>query len=105
MIYRRAKNPRPFDRERAPQRWPSDRAGVEFLNDAGDEGACITAIDQLEPWNRVIQCRQRNAQGWGGSGREGKGYPQFRLSVSVAAVGFAENGSGLVAPSVPRLGR
>ena len=51
----------------------------------------------------MIHCRQRNAQGWGGSSREGKGYPQFRLSVPVAAVGFAENSQERVALSVPRL--
>ena len=46
----------------------------------------------------MVHYRQRNAQGWGGSGREGKGYPQFCLSVPVATVEFAENGSGADSP-------
>ena len=49
------------------------RAGVEFLIDAGDEGACFSDDAKLEPmleWS--VLAMSGTLTGWGGSGREGK---------------------------------
>ena len=49
------------------------RAGVEFLIDAGDEGACFSDDAKLEPTlARSILATSGTLTGWGGSGREGK---------------------------------
>ena len=49
------------------------RAGVEFLIDAGDEGACFSDSARLEPvLVRSILATSGPLTGWGGSGREGK---------------------------------
>ena len=66
---------------------------MEFLIDAGDAGACFSVhaifISLLV---RLVASTSAALTGWGGSGREGKGYPQSRLSAPVAIVIFAENG-------------
>ena len=52
------------------------RAGVEFLIDAGDEGACFSNDAKLEPMlARSVFATSGTLTGWGGSGREGKVLP------------------------------
>ena len=57
----------------------NDRAGVEFLFDAGDVGACTY---DSATFSRLLVRTSLHTKatltGWGGSGREGKGYPQIK---------------------------
>lgn len=49
------------------------RAGVEFLIDAGDVGACLSDGANLEPLLvKSVLTTSETLTGWGGSGREGK---------------------------------
>lgn len=49
------------------------RAGVEFLIDAGDVGACFSDIAKLDPMLvKSVFPTSGTLTGWGGSGREGK---------------------------------
>ena len=65
------------------------RAGVEFLTDTGDGGACLSVSAFFAPLLMMfVHTAGETPTGWGGSGREGKGYPQSRLSTPVATVGL-----------------
>ena len=53
------------------------RAGVEFLIDAGDGGACFSDGAKLDPMlARSVLATSGTLTGWGGSGREGKVSPK-----------------------------
>ena len=59
------------------------RAGVEFLIDAGDAGACSSDGANLEPLlMRSVLPTSGTLTGWGGSGREGKVLRQMLCPVS-----------------------
>lgn len=77
----------------------NDRAGVEFLTDTGDEGACFFIGPSFASLLVMfVLTTSETLTGWGGSGREGKGYPQSRISMPVATLGFAENKKGVGGP-------
>jgi hypothetical protein len=62
----------------------NDRAGVEFFTEAGDEGACIYGSATLasSPMRTLVHT-SATLTGWGGSGREGKGYPQVGARIDI----------------------
>jgi hypothetical protein len=63
---------------------------VGFLFDTGDEGACLTVSALFEPLLVMFYlATSATLTGWGGSGREGKGYPQLEATVPVAMAGFS----------------
>lgn len=78
----------------------NDRAGVEFLFDAGDVGACTYDSATLAPLpGEDITSHKRNADRMGWVRQGGEGLSTDRTITPEESAGFAENGQGPDGPA------